>query len=105
MYKLIDKICLGCDKPFKARGKKVKFCTVQCSKYGQNSHRWKGSDVGIDALHTYVRRRLPKPELCSCCKKEPPYDLANISQQYKRDISDWEWLCRKCHNGERWENK
>jgi len=43
------------------------------------------------------KRKLTKPKLCQDCKKKPPYDLANISQEYKRDLSDWEWLCRKCH--------
>jgi len=26
-----------------------------------------------------------------------PYDVANISGKYKRDIKDFEWLCRLCH--------
>ena len=38
-----------------------------------------------------------KPEYCEDCGKVPPRDLANISQEYKRDINDFEWLCRKCH--------
>ena len=29
--------------------------------------------------------------------KNPPYDLANISQEYRRDVDDFEWLCRSCH--------
>lgn len=24
-------------------------------------------------------------------------DIANVSQRYLRDISDWRWLCRRCH--------
>jgi hypothetical protein len=31
------------------------------------------------------------------CKQKRKLEVANISQQYKRDLSDWEWLCRKCH--------
>lgn len=49
------------------------------------------------ALHIYMHNRIPKPEFCVKCHKNKPYDLANISQEYKRDINDWEWLCRKCH--------
>jgi hypothetical protein len=45
----------------------------------------------------WVAKRLLKPLLCVDCKKLPSYDLANISQNYSRDLSDWEWLCRKCH--------
>ena len=34
---------------------------------------------------------------CEECKEEKPLDLANISGEYKRDINDYEWLCRRCH--------
>lgn len=50
-----------------------------------------------DALHVYMRRRIPKPEFCEICHEKPPYDLANVSQKYKRKKSDWVWLCRSCH--------
>lgn len=95
-YKRFKKICVGCKNEYMGTPK-TKFCSVQCSKYGVNSNRWKGDDVGIDALHTYIRRQLPKTDLCQCCEKVPPYDLANISDEYKRDVTDWEWLCRKCY--------
>lgn len=49
------------------------------------------------ALHRRMRRRIPKPDLCSDCKKNKPVDLANISQEYLDDVNDWEYLCRSCH--------
>lgn len=58
---------------------------------------WKGYDVGLSALHDWVKDRKPKPELCECCGLVKPHDLANISQEYSRDLDDWEWLCRACH--------
>jgi len=58
---------------------------------------WKGDEVGYDALHEWIKKRLVKPKLCEICKKIPPYDLANISGEYKRKLNDWEFLCRKCH--------
>ena len=58
---------------------------------------WKGDNVGMRALHNWVKRHKPKPDLCVDCKKAPIKELANISQQYKRDVNDYEWLCRKCH--------
>lgn len=91
------KICVGCGVGFETNNNRTRFCTNLCSKTGVNSHRWKGDAVGIDALHTYVRKNLPKPAKCQSCGEAEPYDLANISQEYKRDLSDWEWLCRKCH--------
>lgn len=96
-YKPIRKICEGCGIEFMAKRPYIRFCTNVCSKTGPNSHRWKGDSVGIDALHTWIRKRLPKPNKCQSCQEAAPYDLANISNLYKRDLSDWEWLCRKCH--------
>ena len=48
-------------------------------------------------LHRWIRRRKPKSDTCECCQIRPPRDLANISQEYKLDINDFEWLCRSCH--------
>ncbi len=58
---------------------------------------WKGNNVGYIALHDWVKRRLLKPKKCSLCRKKGFLDLANISGKYTRDLSDWEWLCRRCH--------
>lgn len=64
---------------------------------GERNGHWKGDDVGYESLHIWVLYRKPKPELCTKCNERPAYDLANISGEYKRDINDFEWLCRKCH--------
>jgi len=64
---------------------------------GINHPLWKGDNVGYTQLHAWIRTYYPKPKLCEICKKKPPYDLANISGEYKRDINDFRWLCRKCH--------
>lgn len=64
---------------------------------GKKNGMWKGDDVGIKSLHDWVRRNKPKPEFCESCHKNPPFDAANISQEYKRDLNDFEWLCRTCH--------
>ncbi len=67
------------------------------SNTGDKNGMWKGDKVGLNALHDWVKKRKPKPNLCEKCKKKRPHDLANISQKYKRDIKDFEWLCRRCH--------
>jgi len=64
---------------------------------GEDAYNWKGDWVGETGLHRWVSRNKPKPKVCEQCNKQPPKDLANISGQYKRDVSDFEWLCRKCH--------
>lgn len=48
-------------------------------------------------LHRWVRKSKPKPSLCSDCNTHPPVDVANISGEYREDLNDFEWLCRKCH--------
>lgn len=70
---------------------------VRLARLNDKNPMWKGNDVGLTGLHVWVKSRLIKPALCQCCLSSPPYDLANISQEYKRNLSDWEWLCRRCH--------
>ena len=65
--------------------------------FGERNGMWKGDNVSYRSLHQYIQYHLPKTELCQICNRVPPYDLANISEEYKRDLSDWQWLCRKCH--------
>lgn len=68
------------------------------TKFGDKNPQWKGENVGKDAIHDYIKWYLPKPKYCySCFKVTRKLDLTNISQQYLRKFSDWEWLCRKCH--------
>lgn len=64
---------------------------------GENNGQWKGDNVGYTSLHQWVAYNTVKPELCEICQLVPPYDLANKSGKYLRDLSDWQWLCRKCH--------
>jgi len=59
---------------------------------------WKGDNVKLYALHSWVKRRKVKPESCEKCKINKPYDLANISGKYLRDVNDFKWLCRSCHS-------
>ena len=59
---------------------------------------WKGDNVGHGAsFHRWVECRKKRPSVCEKCKERPPYDLTNKSGSYKRNLDDWEWLCRKCH--------
>jgi hypothetical protein len=57
---------------------------------------WKDSKK-MGAIHHWVKLRKQKPLLCENCGERPAEDCANISGEYKRDLSDYEWLCRKCH--------
>jgi len=65
---------------------------------GENNGHWVGDRIKYGGIHTWVRKRLKKPERCNRCGKKTTFlDRANISQKYLRDLTDWEWLCRSCH--------
>jgi hypothetical protein len=64
---------------------------------GERNGMWKGDNVGYGSLHDWVKCHLNKPEKCELCLAEPPNDLSNKSGLYKRELDDWELLCRKCH--------
>lgn len=72
---------------------------IKIRKEGNNF--WKGDKIQYEGLHSWIRNNKPKTNICNCCKQinksKRSLDLANISQKYKRDINDYEWLCRKCH--------
>jgi hypothetical protein len=70
---------------------------ISKSRLGELNPIWKGDEVGYDALHAWVRRRLPKPKLCQRCNLVKPRDLANVTGNYTRDFENWQYLCRKCH--------
>ncbi len=67
------------------------------SKLAENNPQWKGSKVKRTGLHIWVRNHLPEPEKCQICNIAPPYDLANITGKYNRDLENWQYLCRRCH--------
>lgn len=64
--------------------------------------RWSNS---YWAIHRWVKRTLPKPNKCQCCKQEKKLDLAfnnhsasiKTPELYTDNPKDWEYLCRSCH--------
>ena len=70
---------------------------VSLSKMGEKNPVWKGDKVSYSSLHEWIQNHKPKLEFCENCNKNKPFDLANISGEYKRDVNDFKWLCRSCH--------
>jgi len=67
---------------------------------GKLNKMWKGEKVQYRALHSWVERRLGKPDTCTNCRKVAcghGMHWANRSGDYKRVITDWVRLCVKCH--------
>ncbi len=85
--------------PFYKGGEKSWFKKGVEQKKDAQSPNWKGDKVGRVALHQWVMRKLGKPRFCEHCKSTTAkrYDWANISLKYKRALTDWKRLCRKCH--------
>jgi hypothetical protein len=82
------------------KGKKIseqQRMSLSITRMGENNPFWKGDNVGLTGLHRWIKRHKPKTDYCEQCHVKKPFDLANISQKYLRDINDFEWLCRKCH--------
>lgn len=116
MPRIYSRNCDLCSTYYRKQNKR--FCSNKCRginarefKHSEESKRiisekhvgsrnpmWKGDGVGLIALHNWVRRRFVKPSSCGNCDVETTkLDLANVSQKYLRDLTDWEYLCRKCH--------
>lgn len=67
------------------------------AKISELNPMWKGDDVGIGALHEWVKVRLFKPKLCQKCKKERKLELACKEHEYSRNLKVWWYICRPCH--------
>jgi hypothetical protein len=59
---------------------------------------WKGDDVGYVGVHAWVVRQRGKAMVCEACGSRRNVDWSNVSGEYRRDLSDWQTLCRKCHS-------
>ncbi len=78
-----------------------KMLAALANNRGEKSLMWKGAAVGYRALHKWVENRLGKPGDCARCEKTGltghQIHWANISGEYKRELSDWIRLCALCH--------
>ena len=58
---------------------------------------WKDNKASYKTIHQWVRRYLPKPEVCPHCNLRTPKEVANISGKYLRELEDYKWMCVQCH--------
>ena len=77
---------------------------------GENHPAWKGDSCGYSSIHDWVKRQTERPSECEDCSVpdrrilqshgvEIGYlHLANISGKYLREITDWKYLCPRCHS-------
>ena len=62
-----------------------------------------GRNTEYRMLHAQVQAQLGKPNICVICNttEAPRFHWANISGDYKKDLSDWRRLCVRCHKREK----
>ena len=79
-------------------GRKLKDSTKQ--KIGKANLK---DNAGHDALHFWVIKRKGKASeyLCTCGKQA--YEWSNKDHSYKRNLDDYQALCRSCHR--KWDVK
>lgn len=109
----IERNCLICNKVFFVKSKQIntggaKTCSLLCRRQWilktirreEQSPNWTGNNVSYDAVHAWVKKHLGRPMECENCEYPHfsyTFEWANISGEYKRDLSDWARLCRVCH--------
>lgn len=105
----ITQQCNSCGEDFETTKYKVdlgegKYCSKACaSRVVKNA--WKGNGVGYRGLHHWVERLMGVPKICDICgiENRPAKDgrrtiqWSNRSGEYRRDLTDWQALCYKCH--------
>lgn len=62
---------------------------------GELNYQYKDSRK-YEAIHHWARTNLPLPKQCWCGSLDN-VDASNKSGKYLKDLSDWEWECRKHH--------
>lgn len=97
----IEKICRYCQRSFKVkryRKDAAYFCSHICSS---NARLLPDDKVTYNSIHHWVAGRLGRPKTCSECSlssdNSRQFHWANVSGEYKRDLSDWKRLCVSCH--------
>lgn len=78
---------------------KIKMC--ESAHKGKEHQGWKGENASYVSIHKWVRKWLGRPKKCEMCGKDnltsEKIDWANKDHQYRRNLSDWLRLCKKCH--------
>lgn len=70
-------------------------------KTGQNHPLWKGSQVGLKAMHTWLRYHYGKANHCEnpdCLGLSKVFEWAKLKgKKYERKRENFWRLCKKCH--------
>jgi hypothetical protein len=72
----------------------------------ENNPMWKGDMVGYGGVHRWIRNKRGRADKCEKCGAisgltkhgRNNIQYANLSGEYKRNITDWIALCISCHS-------
>lgn len=67
---------------------------VECKQFKS----YKGRKAKINTIHGWVYRWFGRPVKCEKCPSKKHLEWSNKSEKYLRKRSDWQMLCKKCHN-------
>lgn len=70
-------------------------------KRGKEHHAWKETGLNYTNTHKWVNKMKPKMGVCETCGQEGRTEYSNVDHKYKRVITDYMELCKKCH--QKWE--
>ncbi len=98
-FKKGHKMLPGSEKGWIKKGQRLSPKTE--FKKGSVPVNWKGDMASYTAKHIWIANKRGKPHFCEHCKRSDlphrHYQWANVSHEYKRELSDWIRLCAKCH--------
>ena len=72
---------------------------MSANKRDDKNANWKGDNAKYGTIHDWVRTRKGKARehICEICNERQAMDWSNKDHKYKRDLEDWQAVCRKCH--------
>lgn len=99
--------CGICSKEFRTTTSEIKsggglWCSRECfykSLPSTLAKKNSGMNMSYAGVHAWIKRVAGQPSYCEICKSSTStrYEWSNKSGEYKRDLSDWQRVCRKCH--------
>lgn len=105
--------CANCRKPYqRTRSQLQQKGSSNCSKkclsesmkglIGPKAKHWK-EEVGYGGIHDWIRRTAGRPIQCHFCERTKQdgirrFHWANVSGEYRRELSDWLQACPECHS-------
>lgn len=81
---------------------KEDWAHMKLTRLTNGNPNWKGKSATIGSIHCWVRRNwssMPSCEICGALNDGSiTFDWSNKDHKYSRERTDWQHVCRSCHN-------